>query len=389
MNLSCYVTAAFVAIGVLLASLVMPPKSEPIAVDADTLDVVSFNIRYEGVEAHEHRLFSNRLKYIANFVDTTGPWLVGLQEALPGQVVRLQERLPRFGIIGYQGDGHDALAMSDTRRKHDFHTSILFDREKLVLVAHDHVWLSDTPRVEGSKSWGSKRPRTLTIAAFRLKDAAGVNLVMFNTHLDVHSARARAEQARHVGHHVRAWRKTYPKATFLATGDFNSLNGQRPHQLMLESSLVDAWDACGADSSCALVQFPVTFHGWFGGYAGSYVARVPEFILFTLHGSGIEMPTSVPESIAECFEMIRVILSQLPSMTGLWQALPQSLTRMHVDWIFFDGAKPLSVFVGDVRRDGAHSSDHFPVVARFALSSVSSVFGCDTALDSMSLCAGE
>ena len=47
-------------------------------------------------------------------------------------------------------------------------TSILYDTSRLRLVASDHVWLSDTPRVPHSRSHGSVGARTATMAAFRL-----------------------------------------------------------------------------------------------------------------------------------------------------------------------------------------------------------------------------
>eukprot|EP00747_Dinoflagellata_sp_TGD_P057548 gnl/TRDRNA2_/TRDRNA2_150687_c0_seq1.p1 gnl/TRDRNA2_/TRDRNA2_150687_c0~~gnl/TRDRNA2_/TRDRNA2_150687_c0_seq1.p1 ORF type:complete len:253 (+),score=13.04 gnl/TRDRNA2_/TRDRNA2_150687_c0_seq1:29-760(+) len=240
----------------------------------------------------------------------------------------------------------------------------MYDARQLKLVAHDHVWLSETPRVEGSKSFGSRQPRTLTIAAFQSKLASKADIVMFNTHLDVWHAQARHEQARVMLTHVRDWLASFPDAKAFATGDFNSVNGQLPHRILLEV-FDDAWTACKADKACASGSFAATFHGWLGTVVNKYAMRFLQFCLFVLHGSGVTMPTHTPRSIREIAQMVGSIAAQTfhhMSLRGL--DMPGSFSRLHVDWILFRNAQPHACFVGDV-RDVQFSSDHFPVVAVF------------------------
>lgn len=143
---------------------------------------------------------------------------------------------------------------------------------------HDHVWLSETPRKERSKSFGSGGSRTLTMAAFRVVggDSSTDNadyteernnrakkndedvgrtheggkriVLMFNTHLDVWGAEARTKQAEVVVQYVEEWRQMWPSnAAIFLTGDFNTANGHAPHDVFVggrDAVMVDVWDDC-------------------------------------------------------------------------------------------------------------------------------------------------
>ena len=87
-----------------------------------------------------------------------------------GQVMHLLSTLPEhYGVVGYAGNGHGGINMGDPRRHHDFQTGIIYDERHLRLIGSDHFWLSKTPRVEGSKDWGSIGIRTATVGVFRTR----------------------------------------------------------------------------------------------------------------------------------------------------------------------------------------------------------------------------
>lgn len=343
------------------------------AQDRLAVPVISFNIRFVMPESREDNTFSRRAPRIAHFIANARPWLVGLQEAYASQVARLMVDLPpRFRIIGYVGNGHGATPLSDPRRKWDFQTGILYDSERLELIAHRHMWLSREPNAENSTNWGSKMARTATIAAFRVRGSDdNATVVHVNTHLDVWSEPARRGQVLVLQSLARDWAERFPDAPLFVTGDFNTANGHPPYRMLVNAStsFADAWVVCAAAATkeeCDSHSFSSTFHFWTGQMANTYAGRALQFILQTLHGSGVELPHHVPRSLPELWEVLRQV-----SPARLWACMPSSTSRLHIDWQLF--AQPLSktnewiprsVFVADV-RNYAYSSDHFPLVALY------------------------
>ncbi len=81
--------------------------------------------------------------------------MVGLQEPFNNQIYDLLPLLPHgYKVIGYSRPGH--VHMIDPVRFYDFQTSIVYDSNRLDLLTQDHIWLSETPRVEGSTFWSGK-----------------------------------------------------------------------------------------------------------------------------------------------------------------------------------------------------------------------------------------
>eukprot|EP00927_Polykrikos_kofoidii_P076863 TRINITY_DN73887_c0_g1_i1.p1 TRINITY_DN73887_c0_g1~~TRINITY_DN73887_c0_g1_i1.p1 ORF type:complete len:370 (+),score=13.21 TRINITY_DN73887_c0_g1_i1:137-1246(+) len=350
-----------------LSILVMLPRPGDVNLPQipGSMPVMSFNIRYDGPEADDRNHFRHRVHRLSRFLNETEPWLVGLQEALASQVLHLQGLLPQYEVVGFEGDGHGQMDKADLRRQVDFQTGIFYDRRRLVLAERDHIWLSETPRTINSRSWGSRGARTLTIAAFRSSGKDYVDVVLLNTHLDVWSASAREGQARLVSDTAHEWIARYPTAAVFITGDFNSVPGQEPHRLLLRG-FRDSWDVCERDSACRSEPFAATFHGWYGSIVNRYAMRVIQFVLLALHGSGVEFPTHVPNSLREGLRMAKAIIKHEPRLSSFMRALPASTGRLHVDWVLFSRARVRGVGVGDV-RDRNFSSDHFPLVAFFEL----------------------
>lgn len=127
---------------------------------------------------------------------------------------------------------------------------------------------------------------------------------------------------------------------------------------------------CERRDACIVHPFGATFHAWLGSSVNSYLLRLVQYPLFALHGSGV------------CFLSWTRTLSSLAdlqiALLGLFQEIwahlhlldfPNSLQRMHVDWILCRSAQPIEVYVGDTDRKQM-SSDHFPVVSVFDLASL-------------------
>lgn len=337
------------------------------------LSVMSFNIRLDGVEADPANHWTQRMARVRSVLDEYRPASVGLQEPFGGQVWHLQSVLdPKWRTVG--GHQESEYDLGHPSRHRDMQTGILYDSDQLELLHSHYHWLSRTPDVPGTKDWRSMGVRTLLVAHFKRKvDTAGstdvgaddddVEVLHFNTHLDVASEEARREQAKIVRRYLGEYAARYPKALVFLTGDFNTAVGQAAYRILTEEApmetgdaeenertMVDAWTSCAdraatdaattaASSSspaCTVVTSSpsMSFHGWLGLRSNSYLARLVARAAFVLHGMGFTLPHSVPTDLRAC---VRAILGM--TRTGwrysIREAIPTSFERMHVDWILY------------------------------------------------------
>jgi endonuclease/exonuclease/phosphatase family metal-dependent hydrolase len=171
------------------------------------LDVWTFNLRYDnpddGANAWPHRR-----DFVATLLRDAAPDVVGVQEALRSQLDDLAERLPYDEVGVGRVDGHEAGEYS----------AILFDAERFDVAASDTFWLSDTPEVPGSTSWGNTVVRICTWARL-VERASGRGLFVFNTHLDHQSQSSRARSVELIAARVA---ERDPPDPFLLLGDFNA-----------------------------------------------------------------------------------------------------------------------------------------------------------------------
>ncbi|CAJ1391828.1 unnamed protein product [Effrenium voratum] len=340
------------------------------------LSVMSFNIRYaDAPEREAQNRWIQRRSRVEALIRAQRPALLGFQELQSDQAQQLLEALPSYRAVAYANDSPRAP------RSRDFQTAIFYDSSRLKLLdshaacvsfwptfceasaSGDHVWLSETPRLEGSRSFGSRGARTLTMARFKAEDLQKT-LLAFNTHLDVWNATARIAQAELVREHVESKAQAHPNDAIFLTGDFNCVPGQSPHDI-LQQQLKDSWHECSRSEDCEGHFFPVTFHAWLGLKATTPLLRVAAYVLLALHECDLLLPTERPRTFGEAVAMLRSVFSQLSFATFSGLDWPDSFGRLHVDWIFFRGAKPRGVFVGDVAEHPA--SDHFPLVALFQM----------------------
>lgn len=139
------------------------------------------------------------------------PDILALQEATPRQLQDLLARLPTYSCVRGASNGREE------------HVAILHRPQSARLVDHGCVWLSDTPDVPLSRSWGNEIARCATWARFLSRDGA---LEVVNAHFDHESDRFRLEAAHLLD-------RMFPDALLL--GDFNTTPGSRPHEILTRS----------------------------------------------------------------------------------------------------------------------------------------------------------
>jgi len=140
----------------------------------NTIKVCTYNIRYD-TDGDGINSFAGRSAWIRECLPKIGADLIGFQEAQPHVRCWLENNLEGYCIIG-------------SGREKDYggeHTCIAYKKDALTLVTLDTFWLSDTPRIPGTRfhSDQSGCPRICTAALFRERKT-GTMVYMYNTHLD-------------------------------------------------------------------------------------------------------------------------------------------------------------------------------------------------------------
>ena len=207
--------------------LALPVAWHPAA--AQTLRVMTFNVRLPVVSDGDNR-WENRRDLMARVIRRQDPDVFGTQELFQSQGDDLVQRLPRYAWFGEGRRGGSG----------DEHMGVFYRTDRLRVVESGDFWLSDTPGVPGSISWGHPYPRMVTWALFeRIVDQK--RFYLFNTHLPY---REEDEDARVHGARLIMQRLSQLPADvpIVLTGDFNTPPDSRTHALMT-ASLGDAWIA--------------------------------------------------------------------------------------------------------------------------------------------------
>ena len=216
------------------------------ASDAAPLTVMSFNVRTPA-DKEPGRRWEDRRDAMAAVITQAQPQAVGTQELTARQAVDLLARLPDYRWFGQgrRGSGDD-----------DEHVGIFYDTRALQVVESGDFWLSDTPEVPASISWGNIFPRMVTWALFERR-ADHRRFYLFNTHLPYRTEdeAARVRGARLLLSRLQALPAQVP---VVVTGDFNTEPGSGTWDT-LTATLHDArGQAAKVEGSAA------TFHAFSG-----------------------------------------------------------------------------------------------------------------------------
>ncbi|MGK3998051.1 endonuclease/exonuclease/phosphatase family protein [Sorangium sp. So ce1024] len=270
------------------------------------LDVMTFNIRYanrgDGANA-----WPNRREMVYQVIRDADPDVLGLQEALRSQLDDLRRALPYAEIGVGRDDGVEAGEYS----------AILYDAERFDVDESGTFWLSDTPEVPGSRSFGNVVVRICTWARL-VEKRSGRGFYFFNTHLDHESQPSRARSVELIAGRIAE--RAHPDPVIL-TGDFNA--GERNPAVRYIKG-----EAARASEGTAPVPSPP-------GYVDTFRVLYPD-----------EAPV------------------------GTFHQFNGAVDGDKIDFIFAQPAPVTEVLAAGIirdNRDGMYPSDHFPVTARLRL----------------------
>jgi endonuclease/exonuclease/phosphatase family metal-dependent hydrolase len=202
----------------LLLSLLFSQAPAPQPAAAAPLTVMSFNIRYGTANDGDNHWLKRREQLFALLREQQAD-VVGLQEALHGQIEEILTAVPGYDYVG--------VGRSDGRQAGEY-AAILYRTARLEARRSDTFWFSDTPGVVKSTSWGNQIERICTWAYF--EDREGPAFYLYNVHLDHLSQPSRERSAALLLERIRA---RDPKAPMVVTGDFNAGETNPAAQAML------------------------------------------------------------------------------------------------------------------------------------------------------------
>lgn len=230
--------------GVVAALAAMLACAPALAQGAPALTVMSLNIRMPS-DGDGANLWEKRRDLTFTTIRAADPDLIGTQELFQRQGDDVVKALPQYSWLGTDRYGGHK----------DEHMGIFYRRDRLKIVEQGQFWLSDTPEVPGSITWGHPLPRMVNWATFETRE--GRRFRFYNTHFPYRDEDddARTRGAQLLADRIAAGPKDLP---VIVTGDFNT-TADKPAHAVLTKTLADAWLG-GAPR-----QGPdVTFHGFTG-----------------------------------------------------------------------------------------------------------------------------
>lgn len=221
-----------------------PASAAPAEHAAGPLRVMSFNLRFAGTA--EPNSWAARRPVTRALLRQERPHVLGTQEGLYQQVRDIEADL---------GAAYDWIGTGRAGGSRDEFMAVYYDTRRLAPLEYDHFWLSDTPDVIGSNTWGGGSIRMVTWVRFRDLRDGGREFYVLNTHLDNASGNARARAASLVAERIGGLDGSLP---LVVTGDFNvAAHGDPVYDTLLNAGLVDSWDAAAERSALY-----ATYHGY-------------------------------------------------------------------------------------------------------------------------------
>ena len=208
---------------------------------AAELALMSFNLRY--ASPTPPNAWPARRPVMKACIEKYSPDLIGTQEGVYSQLKDLAADLPAYAWIGLGRDGGS---------RGEF-MAVFYRTDRFEPMAYDHFWLSDTPDVIGSSTWGHSNRRMVTWVRFKDRQA-GSEFHFWNTHLDHEVQPAREKAAELIRKRLLA---VDAKLPVVLVGDFNAVAGANKAYdiLTADDFLRDTWKLAGERRNEAFNSF--------------------------------------------------------------------------------------------------------------------------------------
>lgn len=246
-----YRTVAFMFFLALSAIVHAPAATAAENAKSDQLCVMTFNLRY--ASERPPNAWPQRRPVMRECIESVNPDLIGTQEGVYDQLKDIANDLPQYDWIGLGRDGGS---------RGEF-MAIYYRKSRFEPLEYDHFWLSDTPEVIASTTWGNSNRRMVTWVRF-LDRQTQQQFYFVNTHFDHQIQEAREKSAALTRERIEAFNTTLP---ILLVGDFNAVAGaNKTYDILVggESGFMDTWDAASVRKG----RIVNTFHNFKGPVEG-------------------------------------------------------------------------------------------------------------------------
>jgi endonuclease/exonuclease/phosphatase family metal-dependent hydrolase len=195
-----------------LLGFILLPLTTAAAGDTNALGVMTFNLRFASNQ--KPNAWPDRRPVMRECIRQTRPDLIGTQEGVYSQLKELAADVPEYDWIGLGREGGS---------RGEF-MAVFYRRARFEPLEFDHFWLSDTPDVMASTSWGNTIKRMATWVKFRDRQADQV-FYLLNTHFDHQVQVSREKSAALIRDRISRFDPALP---VLVVGDFNATAGANP-----------------------------------------------------------------------------------------------------------------------------------------------------------------
>ncbi|MDF2440497.1 MAG: hypothetical protein JWN98_1481 [Abditibacteriota bacterium] len=205
---------------------------------------MTFNLRFASPKPPNS--WPQRRPVTSDLLRLTAPDLVGTQEGVYHQLQDIARDRPEYDWIGLGRDGGS---------RGEF-MAVFYRKERLEPLEFNHFWLSDTPEVMGSSTWGNTNVRMVTWVKFRDRQTEQ-QFLFVNTHLDHQSQVAREKGAALIVQRLNALNTELP---IVLVGDFNAIaKANKTYDILTGAGgFTDAWYSARERRG----KNVATFHGY-------------------------------------------------------------------------------------------------------------------------------
>ena len=172
--------------------------------------VMSYNMKRNMFDLGKHA-WKRREDDAVDLIRLNQPDILGTQELVSKSLRCVAGRLEEYGWCGAGRNGGD---------KGEY-TAIFYRKDKFNLVDSDTFWLSNFPKVPGSRAWFAAFPRICTWCILEFKEEPGLKVKVYNTHLDHLSFYARINSAKLIKQHMLKTNQL-ESIPVIFMGDFNA-----------------------------------------------------------------------------------------------------------------------------------------------------------------------
>lgn len=192
------------------------------------LNFITCNIRFDN-PADGPNAWPRRRDFLSETLLKHSPHVIATQEGRFDQLRELKASLGDFHLL----DDHRSWI------KERMYPTFYLRNESFEILGSEDLWLSETPNLAGSRSFGSAFPRLLTWVRVQPKGSKR-NLLLVNTHLDHVKAETRASQAQVLVREIQ--RLSTPQDRLLFLGDFNEGPQDQVREILTKNfDLQDSW----------------------------------------------------------------------------------------------------------------------------------------------------